>query len=126
MKFEEVLPLARDEGMKIRRRGWSDGSAVWWVAGKGLSYDGDIDDLCSIAFAETDWEVAEENPHPEGGNLWAVWWLERGKVLTLGDGALVFRSRGPLGGILDWNPVRTWYIRYLAATDWRLVDGEET
>ena len=44
MKFEEVLPLARDEGKKIRRKAWTNKCmrfCRWADGGLRWNYDGE-------------------------------------------------------------------------------------
>ena len=135
MKFEEVLPLARDEGKKIRRTVWSPKHNIVINVGDQVRasafdersgcYNLSGDDLCA-----DDWEVIEECPHKEGTGPWAAWMLERGKGVTCLRGDHVFR-KGPSGLIVlhvddgQWEAAY-FYPEMLAATDWREVPNEHT
>ena len=138
MKFEEVLPLARDEGKKIRRKGWDAAHTLAWRQG---SQHNRAPFVCP-AWGETgvdgpdlaadDWEVLEECPHKEGTNEWAAWMLERKKRVArgiwngshwlIGDGwsASIMVVSASTGEKIPWTPSPT----DLAATDWREVPNE--
>lgn len=133
MKIEEVIPPARDEGKKIRRRKWAAGCYLSAHMGSGPGwpfYDENGHGYLFLAedIAATDWEVVNECPHTKGSPAWAAWMFERGKVLTYGDGREKYRQPRNMpievhvGGDL-WSTAYL-YPEMLAATDWREVPDE--